>query len=283
MTLIPVDKILPNPDQPRKVFKDQELQELANSMKEVGLVLPIAVEEADGAYILQDGERRLRAAKLLKWMEIEVSISHPVTVSSDRLVRGLVANIQRKDLTPTEEGRAYLKLKETGMSVARIAHLLGTYRMRVQQRLDLLQLDEEIQELVDLDLLPIDRRVIDAFGSVANPEARVKLARRLARPGVKIRTIQAACTKLNEAMRSTSLAGRNPIMELARRKTRLDPLPKWDILAQAKVVPPWKIVLDGAVKACEGCSLRDIASETTCQECPAVEFLKAMMEFSHGH
>ena len=87
MTKIAVNKILPNPEQPRKRFDKAELRELADSMQENGLVQAITVEAMNGDYILHDGERRWRAAKILGWAEIEANVQPPLngTGRSDRL------------------------------------------------------------------------------------------------------------------------------------------------------------------------------------------------------
>src|SRR3990170_2531295 len=78
MTKIAVNRILPNPEQPRKRFDKDELKELADSMQENGLVQAVTVEAMNGDYILHDGERRWRAAKMLGWTEIEANVQPPL-------------------------------------------------------------------------------------------------------------------------------------------------------------------------------------------------------------
>jgi ParB family chromosome partitioning protein len=109
MTTILISRVLPNPEQPRRRFDPGSLRELADSIKVNGLIQPIVVEDAgDGSYILIDGERRLRACKLINRTEIEAFINPPSNHNGEeRLRKALVANIQRTDLNPIEEAQAY--------------------------------------------------------------------------------------------------------------------------------------------------------------------------------
>ena len=112
MTYISLDLILSNPDNPRQIFDPVALQELANSVKEHGILQPISVERiSDGYFVIQDGERRLRAARIAGLSEIPCH-ELPSTNGSgshDRLARALAANLQRQDLNPIEEGKAFKK------------------------------------------------------------------------------------------------------------------------------------------------------------------------------
>ena len=115
-TMVAVDRILPNPQQPRRAFDAERLNELAESIRAdkaaggTGVIQAVTVEEAPaGWFVLQDGERRLRAAKLAGLAEIPVSVAPSLngTAPKDRLIRAMVANMQREDLGPIDEARGY--------------------------------------------------------------------------------------------------------------------------------------------------------------------------------
>jgi hypothetical protein len=145
-----------------------------------------------------------------------------------------------------------------------------------------LGIDEEIQDLIAARVLPCDERVVDALKLVPNSEARVRLARRVARPGVPIKAIQTAAARLAEQMRTEqgiAPDGHSPSLALAeqRRKTVGQP-PRWSALKQLGKVPRWELVVVAANEACDRCSLRDVASAKTCAECPAVFLLESLIE-----
>jgi ParB family chromosome partitioning protein len=110
---IAIGKIIPNPDNPRKDFDPATLEELSSSIRQHGLLNPIAVEENNGVYILIDGERRWRAAKLAGWAEIPAEVRER-TNNIQRLMLALVANLQREDMNPIDEARAFEQLKKAG-------------------------------------------------------------------------------------------------------------------------------------------------------------------------
>lgn len=145
---IAVEQISANPDQPRSKFDDDSLAELANSIDELGVLQPIIVEERDDGYTLIAGERRWRAAKRAGLSMIPAVIREK---SGDHtLVEALVENVQRMDLTPLEEARAYRQLlEEYGMTQDVIAARVGKSRPSISNTLRLLQLPAEIQLYVE--------------------------------------------------------------------------------------------------------------------------------------
>lgn len=278
MSKIPIDKILPNPEQPRKAFDQAEIGYLAGSIRQHGLINPITVERAGECYILIDGERRWRAAKLAGMRQIEATIRPAMNGRGDqeRLVLALVANLQRSDLAPTEEARAYEKMRAAGMTNIRIANCVSKSTAHVAQCLELLKLDEEIQQLVDERLLPKDARIVDALLSIQDRDIRIKLARRSARPGITIKSIIAACQKLNDAMSAEKLE--HPSLELAeKRSENRQPTTRWTALQQLERLPPWELVRSAALKTCKKCVLSENANVIICKDCPAVDLLSILM------
>ncbi len=277
---INIDKILPNPDQPRKEFDPAELQGLADSIQEHGVIQPPPVEEAgDGYYILQDGERRWRAAKIAGLTEIPVVVAENADLSGGRLERALVANIQRSDLNPIEEARAFERLMaEKGLKRDALARHLGVSFVYVESRLALLELDQAIQAAVAARRLPSDRRVTRALLSIPDQKARVQLAAGLAERGATINTILVAAARLKGQLDHPQIAKeQSPALELAVQKAGPRDHKKWDALKQIGQTPPWGVVEASAIAVCKACALRDCAGAETCKDCPAVELLKGML------
>lgn len=146
-----VSAVVPNPLQPRRTFPDQELDELATSIRENGLLQPLVVRPAPGApdrFELVAGERRFRAVTRLGWEDVPVLVRE----ASDEtlLVLALVENLQREALNPMEEAEGYRSLVERfGMSQADIARAMGKDRSTVANFLRLLNLPPSVRKLVE--------------------------------------------------------------------------------------------------------------------------------------
>ena len=146
--LVAVDRITVNPDQPRSRFDDDALEELAASMKEVGVLQPIVVTGGEDGYVLVAGERRWRAAKRAGLTEIPAVVRE--STGQPTLVEALIENVQRQDLTPLEEAHAYQQLLENyGMTQEQVASRVGKSRPAISNTLRLLQLPQEVQDMVD--------------------------------------------------------------------------------------------------------------------------------------
>lgn len=138
-------KIRVNAEQPRTVFADTALDELAESIREHGILQPLVVTEtAPGEYELIAGERRLRAARRLGLAKVPVTV-RPFAALKDKLVLALIENIQRQDLNAVEEGRGYRRLSEEyGLSHEEISHRVGKSRSAVTNAMRLLDLDADM-------------------------------------------------------------------------------------------------------------------------------------------
>jgi len=142
---IKLSLIRPNPFQPREYFDNQSIEELAQSIKEKGVIQPVLVRQKGDYYELIAGERRFRAAQLLQLEEIPVIIRD--AKDQDALELSLIENIQRQDLNPIEEARAYQYLIEKfGLSQDRLSEIIGKARVSIANILRLLKLPQEIQE-----------------------------------------------------------------------------------------------------------------------------------------
>lgn len=220
---LPIAKIEPNPDQPRKEFSEDSLRELADSIKEKGVLQPILVESReDGSFLILAGERRWRAAKAAGLREI------PVIVRSfseqEKLEIALIENIQREDLTPIEEAQAYRKLMETSsMSQEELSVRLGKNRSTVANSLRLLKLPQDMQQSLNKrEISPGHARAILA---VINPADQRILFNRIVAGGLSVREAENLATDLNKGIRASSgkqeTAPKKKIPELQEMEQKL--------------------------------------------------------------
>ncbi len=135
----------PNPYQPRQEFDPEQLKELSDSIKENGVIQPVTIEDAkDGTFYIIAGERRTRASRLAGLEKIPVQLS--AFSDQKKLEVALIENIQRADLNPVEEARAYYKLMELGgLKQEEVAQKVGKNRATVANAIRLLKLPEDIQ------------------------------------------------------------------------------------------------------------------------------------------
>ena len=145
LTKLSPDKILPNPSQPRKVFLEEELEGLAQSIAENGLLQPVTVRRENGAYYLIAGERRLRACKLAGLKEIPALVAD--CEPEDSAVLALLENLQRKDLQMFEQANAIVNLlREWQITQEEAAKRLGMSQSYLANKIRLLKLSPEEQE-----------------------------------------------------------------------------------------------------------------------------------------
>ncbi len=145
--LVKITKIEPNREQPRKVFEEEALNELAASIKQYGLIQPILVQDKKDRYEIIAGERRWRAAKIAGFKEIPVIIRN----YTDREIAeiALIENVQREDLNPIEEAMGYKRLIEDfGLKQEEVAECVSKSRSAITNALRLLKLSDEIQQLL---------------------------------------------------------------------------------------------------------------------------------------
>ena len=182
---IPLEKIIPNRSQPRTLFGEQELQELAQSLKETGMLQPIVVRRiGDGSYELVAGERRWRAAKLAGLS----SVSALVRVSNDEksLVMALVENIQRQGLNPMEEARAYSRLvAEFGLTQDQVGGAIGKDRSSVANIIRLVSLPNEIQKLIEKQHLTLGHAKV--LAGMPNVEDQLSVADKIVKDQLSVR------------------------------------------------------------------------------------------------
>lgn len=151
-TIVKITRVEPNREQPRKHFDEDALQELADSIKQFGLLQPILVQDRKDYYEIIAGERRWRAAKLAGLKEVPVIIKN---YTEQEIVEiALIENIQREDLNPIEEAQAYKKLlTEFNLKQDEVAERVSKSRAAVTNSIRLLKLGENVQQMVIDDMI----------------------------------------------------------------------------------------------------------------------------------
>lgn len=147
LVTLPVGSILPNPSQPRRIFLEAELQALAESIQENGLLQPVTVRKMDKQYVLVAGERRLRAAKLAGLETIPAIVT--TLCQEESAVMAILENLQRQDLNMFEEANAIANLvREWDITQEQAAKKLGMSQSNLANKIRLLKLSSEEQEVI---------------------------------------------------------------------------------------------------------------------------------------
>lgn len=181
---LPLDLITPNPDQPRTDIDEQRVEELADSLRKVGLLQPVIVRPLGDKYQIIAGERRWRAARLAGLDKIPVRVLATDEVQSLELA--LIENLQREDLNAIEEARGYRQLLTVHqMTQAELADKVSKSRSTITNALRLLDLPDEVQELVYKGGLSAGHA--RAVLSVPDETSRVRLATKICAEGLSVR------------------------------------------------------------------------------------------------
>jgi len=181
---IPVTGIRPNPHQPRRAFPEAELEELAASIREHGVLQPLLVRPVDGGYEIVSGERRLRAAKMAGLSEVPAILVDPDDRAGS-LTIALVENVQREDLTCIDLARAYKRLQdEFGRTQEEIAAVVGKSRPHVANTLRLLELSDPIKDALQEGIITAGHARALMMAPV---EARKLIFRRMVSEGISVR------------------------------------------------------------------------------------------------
>ena len=194
-TLIPIIKIEPNRAQPRTRFDEDALQELADSIKQYGIIEPIVVQKRDNFYEIIAGERRWRAARMAGLKEVPVVIKE---YSEDEIFTiALIENIQREDLNPIEEAVAYQKLiQELNLKQDEVAEKVSKSRTAITNSMRLLKLDIRVQQML------IDEMISEGHGRallpITDPEEQFTLAMKVFDEKLSVRETEKLIKKIQE-------------------------------------------------------------------------------------
>ncbi|HEY6442099.1 MAG TPA: ParB/RepB/Spo0J family partition protein [Candidatus Acidoferrales bacterium] len=189
---IDIDLIDPSPYQPRTRFRDEALEELSRSIRATGIIQPIVVRKLGSRYQLIAGERRWRAAQRAPLQRVPAVLRE--VRDEMALEMTLVENLQREDLNPIEQARAFQRLTdEFSFTQEQIAERTGKDRATIANSLRLLRLEEPIQDLLEEGRLSAGHG--RALLAIAEPKDRLELARRVARGGMTVRQVERLATR----------------------------------------------------------------------------------------
>ncbi len=194
--LCPIEKIRPNPLQPRVRMDERQLRGLADSIKEKGLIQPLVVSEGEGTYQIIAGERRWRAAQLAGLKKIPVIIKD--YTPDEALEVALIENIQREDLNPIEEALAYKRMvEELGYGQAKVAQKVGKDRSTVANMIRLLNLPKSIVEDILSGLITTGHA--KALLMLDDEESQKRLRDQIVKDGLSVRQAEELARRFKEA------------------------------------------------------------------------------------
>ncbi len=194
-TIVKITMVEPNREQPRKNFDEDALQELADSIKQFGLLQPILVQDRKTYYEIIAGERRWRAAKLAGLKEVPVIIRD---YTEQEIVEiSLIENIQREDLNPIEEALAYKKLlTEFNLKQDEVAERVSKSRTAVTNSMRLLKLCDEVQQMIVDDMISTGHA--RALISIEDPEQQYIIAQKVFDEKLSVRDVEKLVKNLNK-------------------------------------------------------------------------------------
>ena len=216
---LPIAKVEPKSDQPRKHFDEVALQELSDSIKQHGMIQPITVRKLpSGYYQIIAGERRWRAARMAGLEEVPVTVIE----ADDRLAAelALVENLQRTDLNPIEEARGYQALiQEYGLTQEETAQSVGKSRPAITNALRLLMLPEEVLEMLERNELSAGHA--RALLAIPDDDVKIEAARMIVLKGLSVRQTEALAVSLGKKRglqeKNLALAAKQLESSLGRR------------------------------------------------------------------
>ncbi len=184
---VKISKVGPNKDQPRKQFDEDALMELADSIKQFGIIQPLIVQEKNGFYEIIAGERRWRAAKLAGLKEVPVIVKDYSDLEVVEI--SLIENIQRENLNPIEEALAYKRLlNEFNLKQDEVAERVSKSRTAVTNSMRLLKLDERVQQMVIDDMLSTGHA--RALLGIEDPELQAATAAKVFDEKLSVREVE---------------------------------------------------------------------------------------------
>jgi len=214
---ISIENIIPNRFQPRKNFDKNEIEKLARSIKENGIIQPIVVRREGKQYELIVGERRLRAAKVAGISEIPAVIKD---FSENRILElALIENIQRKDLNPIEEATAYKMVIEKNMITQEmLSERIGKSRSYIANMIRLLELPADIQDHVSRGTISVGQA--KGILSLKKEEERKKLAEKIINEKLTVRDVESIARE-KIVPRGTKVTSKDPFIEEFEEKLRV--------------------------------------------------------------
>lgn len=274
--LLETSRLEPHPLNPRgEIPADESLHELAQSIREQGVVQPLVVVPHNGAYRVIAGHRRLAACRLLEGALPGLPCIVREDLDEDAQFEVMaVENIQRMSLSPIEEGQLYLELKERGRSVEEIAQKVGRTTTHIYDHMSLLELPDAVRHFIDTGQLSA------AIGTqlrrhVADPEDRAELARRFVANGTTVK-------EATQAIRAIADGGGKPRRRYRQQQPRFlqGVQPRRERVMAGAVLGRYegevdvRMLADAASGACADCG---VESTTICAACPLSQVVRAIV------
>ncbi|MBU1318291.1 MAG: ParB/RepB/Spo0J family partition protein [candidate division Zixibacteria bacterium] len=217
--MLKASEVVTRSSQPRKKFSDKGINELADSIREKGILQPLLVKRANGSYELIAGERRLRAAQVAGLNEVPAIVMDQMT-DTESFQLALVENIQREDLTPIEEAGAFQRLLQSGsMTQEELASKVGKDRSTIANSLRLLTLPEQVQELINEGSISAGHA--RAILAVPDKEKQLEIARKIAESNLSVRELEGMVYGKPRKKRGRSLKLKRPPSEIFEAETML--------------------------------------------------------------
>lgn len=217
---IDLNELRPNPYQPRKIFKDEALTELAESIKEHGVFQPIIVKKSIHGYEIIAGERRVRASKIAGLSKIPAIVRQ---FSDEQMMEiALLENLQRENLNPIEEALAFrMMIERLVITQEDLAKKVGKSRSHITNMLGLLRLPREVQDMVAKELISMSHA--RALSKIENPTEIIKLANQIIEEKLPVHDLERLTTKedvskLNRVNRKVSTSDYKYVEDLLQEK-----------------------------------------------------------------
>ncbi len=204
-----ISEIKINPNQPRKIFKEKDLEELSNSIRENGIIQPLIVVKKDEGYELIAGERRLRAAKLAEMEKVPVVVKS--VTDKEKMIMSIIENVQRADLNCVEEALAYFQLMDDfKLTQEEVAKKLGKERSSIANFLRILKLPREVIEFLQKEQLSFGHAKL--LAAIKESERIVRIAHICVNKNLSVRELEEQIKKMNTPEKHKDET-RNPFLE----------------------------------------------------------------------
>jgi ParB family transcriptional regulator, chromosome partitioning protein len=216
---IEISRIRRNESQPRKVFKEEALKELAASIKEKGVLQPVIVSRLDdGNFRLIIGERRWRASALAGLKKIPALVKD--VSSQDSIEIAIIENIQREELNPIETADAFSRLlKEYSLTQDALADRVGKNRATVANYLRILKLPDEIKSMINDEVLSLGHA--KALLALEDGHKQIEIAKKIIREGLSVRETEALCSQPSSAAAAKTKKAKKKLPEVADLEDKL--------------------------------------------------------------
>ncbi len=229
---IPVEKIRVNPNQPRKSFDDESINELAESIKESGILQPIIVEKSnDNTFIIIAGERRYRASKIAGLQTIPCTVRN--FNEAEKYVVSMIENIQRSNLNPMEEALGYKTIAEQyGLSHAEIAKMLGKSRSHVANMIGILSMPKQVHEMLSSGEISTGHAKV--LKRVSNAEQLGRLAKKVKDESLSVRALEKHIEELEDVSTQNQQKSEQNIKEIFI--TDSEENPSWNTITPQEIL-----------------------------------------------